>query len=42
MHLKLLEKQKQTKIKNSRWREIIKVNSGINETKIKLHKESMK
>jgi hypothetical protein len=35
MHLKLLEKQEQTKPQNSRWREIIKVRTKINEIQTK-------
>jgi hypothetical protein len=35
MHLKLLEKQEQTKSKTSRWREIIKIRAEINEIKTK-------
>jgi hypothetical protein len=31
MHVKLLEKQKQTKPKTSRWREIINIRAEINE-----------
>jgi hypothetical protein len=31
MYLKLLEKQEQTKLKTSRWREIIKIRAKINE-----------
>jgi hypothetical protein len=31
VHLKLLEKQEQTKTKTSRWKEIKKVRDGINE-----------
>jgi hypothetical protein len=31
MHLKLLEKQEQTKLQTSRWREIIKIRAEINE-----------
>jgi hypothetical protein len=43
MYLKLLEKQEQTKPQTSRWREIIKIRSKINEIKTKkLQKESMK
>jgi hypothetical protein len=33
MHLKLLEKQEQTKSQTSRWREIIKVRAKIKEIK---------
>jgi hypothetical protein len=43
MHLKTLEKQKQTKPKNSRWREIIKIRPRSRQLKpSKLYKESMK
>jgi hypothetical protein len=35
MHLKLLEKQEQTKPKTSRQREIIKIRAKINEIKTK-------
>jgi hypothetical protein len=35
MHLKLLEKQEQTKPKTSRWREIIKIRAKINDIKTK-------
>jgi hypothetical protein len=35
MHLKLLEKQEQTKPKTSRWREIIKIRTKINEIEAK-------
>jgi hypothetical protein len=35
MHLKLLEKQEQTKPKTSRWREIIKIRAKSNEIKTK-------
>jgi hypothetical protein len=44
MHLKLLEKQEQTKPKTSRQREIIKIRAKVNEikTKKKLYKESVK
>jgi hypothetical protein len=35
IHLKLLEKQEQTKQKNSRQREIIKMKAEINEIEIK-------
>jgi predicted SprT family Zn-dependent metalloprotease len=42
MHLKLLEKQEQTKPQTSRWREMIKIRAKINEIETKLHKESMK
>jgi hypothetical protein len=43
MHLKLLEKQEQTKPKASRWREIINIRTKLNEIKTKkLYKESMK
>jgi hypothetical protein len=35
MHLKLLEKQEQTKPKTSRWREITKIRGKINEIKTK-------
>jgi hypothetical protein len=41
MHLKLLEKQEQTKPKTIRGREIIKIRAEINEIKTKLHKEPM-
>jgi hypothetical protein len=36
MHLKLLEKQEQSKPKTSRWREIIKIKAKINEIKTKI------
>jgi hypothetical protein len=43
MHLKLLEKQEQTKPKTSRQREIIKIRAEINKIKTrKLYKESVK
>jgi hypothetical protein len=35
MHLKLLEKQEQSKPKTSRWREIIKIRAKISEIKTK-------
>jgi hypothetical protein len=35
MHLKLLEKQEQTKPKTSRWREIIKIRVEVNEIETK-------
>jgi hypothetical protein len=35
MYLKLIEKQEQTKHKTSKWREIIKIRTEINEIKIK-------
>jgi uncharacterized Zn finger protein (UPF0148 family) len=43
-HLKLLDKQEQTKPKTSRWKEIIETRAKINEieTKKNLYKESMK
>jgi hypothetical protein len=41
-HLKLLEKQEQTKPKASRQREIIKIRAEINKIKTKQTKESMK
>jgi hypothetical protein len=35
MHLKLLEKQEQTKLKTSKWREIIKIRAKINDIETK-------
>jgi hypothetical protein len=35
IHLKLLEKQEQTKTKTSRWKEIIKTRAEVNEIKTK-------
>jgi hypothetical protein len=35
MHLKVLEKQVQIKLKTSRWREIIKIRAEINEIETK-------
>jgi hypothetical protein len=35
MHLKLLEKQEQTKPQTSKWREIIRIRAKINETETK-------
>jgi hypothetical protein len=35
MHLKLLEKQEQTKPQTNRWREIIKIRAEINEIETK-------
>jgi hypothetical protein len=35
VQLKLLEKQEQSKPQNSRWREIIKINTEINEMETK-------
>jgi hypothetical protein len=35
MYLKLLEKQEQAKPRTSRWREIIKIGTEINETESK-------
>jgi hypothetical protein len=35
MHLKLLEKQEQTKPKPSRWREIVSIGAKINEIEMK-------
>jgi hypothetical protein len=35
MHIKLLEKQEQTKPKTNRWREIIKIRAEINEIETK-------
>jgi hypothetical protein len=35
VYLKLLEKQEQTKLKTSRWREIIKIRAEINKIKTK-------
>jgi hypothetical protein len=43
LHLKLLEKQEQAKLKTSRRREIIKIRSEINKTETKkTYKEPMK
>jgi fructose-bisphosphate aldolase class 1 len=43
MHLKLLEKQEQTKPKTSSWKEIIMIRANINEIKTKiLYEETMK
>jgi hypothetical protein len=42
IHLKLLEKQEQTKPQTSRQREIIKIKAKINDIETKLYKESMK
>jgi hypothetical protein len=41
LHIKLLEKQEQTKLITSRWREIMKIRAEINEmeTKKELYKE---
>jgi hypothetical protein len=36
IHLKFLEKQEQTKPKTSRWREITKIRTEINEIETKL------
>jgi hypothetical protein len=36
-HLKLLNKQEQTKPETSRWRKIIKISSKINEIEIKIY-----
>jgi hypothetical protein len=43
IHLKVLEKQEQTKPKTSRWREIIKIRlTSMSLKPKKLYKESMK
>jgi hypothetical protein len=42
MHLKLREKQEQTKPKTSRWREIIKIKAAINEIGTKQNDEQNK
>ena len=35
LHLKPLEKEERTKLNVSRWKEIIKIRAGINETEMK-------
>lgn len=41
MYLKALEKQKQSKSQDSRWRQIIKSSEKINELEMKNYKESI-